>query len=206
MSVLWRWEPGRLPPAESVWQISRQTESRRGRLCRRRGKASFRRGGGRSDADSARVGGRRTILPAGARKLPGLAHGLDRAWKRSGAMADLTISNPQPFVTTVALDLGSGLETRNLGYNETWVLAAPEQPAWIAFFLLESGELLAQGQLAAGSTTGQLLLEQPYDLVLRTDEGEPLEIANGLDIPIRVDVLPVGSPDILSRELNPAGE
>ena len=121
-------------------------------------------------------------------------------------MADLTISNPQPFVTTVALDLGAGLETRNLGFNETWVLAAPGQPAWIAFFLLESGELLAQGQLPAGTTTGQLLLEQPYDLVLRTDEGEPLEIANGLDIPIRVDVLPVGSPDILSRELNPAGE
>jgi hypothetical protein len=121
-------------------------------------------------------------------------------------MADLTISNPQPFVTTVALDLGNGLETRNLGYNETWVLAAPAQPAWIAFFLLESGELLAQGQLPAGTTTGQLLLEQPYDLVLRTDEGEPLEIANGLDIPIRVDVLPVGSPDVLSRELNPAGE
>ena len=121
-------------------------------------------------------------------------------------MADLTISNPQPFVTTVALDLGNGLETRNLGYNETWVLPAPGQPAWIAFFLLESGELLAQGQLPAGTTTGQLLLEQPYDLVLRTDEGEPLEIANGLDIPIRVDVLPVGSPDILSRELDPAGE
>jgi hypothetical protein len=121
-------------------------------------------------------------------------------------MADLTISNPQPFVTTVALDLGNGLETRNLGYNETWVLTAPAQPAWIAFFLLESGELLAQGQLPAGTTTGQLLLEQPYDLVLRTDEGEPLEIANGLDIPIRVDVLPVGSPDVLSRELNPAGE
>jgi hypothetical protein len=121
-------------------------------------------------------------------------------------MADLTISNPQPFVTTVALDLGNGLETRNLGFNDTWTRPAPSQAAWIAFFLLESGELLAQGELPAGTATAQLLLEQPYEIVLRTDPGEPLEIANGLDIPIRVDVLPVGSAEILSRDLNAGGE
>ncbi|HEY0512280.1 MAG TPA: hypothetical protein VGH73_10265 [Thermoanaerobaculia bacterium] len=121
-------------------------------------------------------------------------------------MADLTISNPQPFITTVAVDLGQGLETRNLGFDETWKVEAPERDVWIAFFLLESGELLAQGALPAGTASAQLLLEQPYDILLRTDIGEPLEIANGLDIPVRVDLLPVGSPDVQSRTLSPGGE
>jgi hypothetical protein len=121
-------------------------------------------------------------------------------------MADLTILNPQPFIATVAIDMGNGLETRNLGFNETWTVPAPEREAWIAFFLLESGELLAQGELAAGATTAQLLLEQPYEIVLRMSPDEPLEIVNGLDIGIRVDVLPVGSAEVLSRDLDPAGE
>jgi len=121
-------------------------------------------------------------------------------------MADLTILNPQPFIATVAVDVGNGLETRNLGFNETWTVPSPEKEAWIAIFLLESGELLAQGQLPAGATTAQLLLEQPYEIVLRMSPEEPLEIVNGLDIGIRVDVLPVGSADLLSRDLDPAGE
>lgn len=121
-------------------------------------------------------------------------------------MAELTILNPQPFVATVAIDLGQGMEARNLGFNETWTVPAPGEEAWIAFFLLESGELLAQTELPAGATSAQLLLEQPYDIVLRTDPDEPLEIANGLEIPVRVDVLPVGSAHVLSRELEPAGE
>jgi hypothetical protein len=118
-------------------------------------------------------------------------------------MADLTISNPQPFVVTVAIDLGAGLETRNLAFNETWAVKAPAA-VWIAYFLLESGELLAQAELPAGATVGQLLLEEPYGILLRSDINAPLKIANGLDIPIRVDVLPVGSSDIETRELAPA--
>jgi hypothetical protein len=121
-------------------------------------------------------------------------------------MADLTILNPQPFIATVAVDVGRGLETRNLAFNEMWTVPAPEGEAWIAFFLLESGELLAQSGLPAGTTTAQLLLEQPYEIVLRMSPEEPLEIVNGLDIGIRVDVLPVGSADLLSRDLDPAGE
>lgn len=121
-------------------------------------------------------------------------------------MADLTILNPQPFIATVAIDVGNGMETRNLGFNETWTVPAPEEEAWVAFFLLESGELLAQGQLPAGATIAQLLLEQPYEIVLRMSPDEPLEIVNGLDIGIRVDVLPVGSAEVLSRDLDPAGE
>jgi len=119
-------------------------------------------------------------------------------------MADLTISNPQPFVVTVAIDLGAGLETKNLAYNETWAVTAPGD-IWIAYFLLESGELLAQGELPAGTTVAQLLIEEPYDLLLRSDVNAPLKIANGLDIPIRVDVLPIGESDIETRELAPAG-
>src|SRR4029077_14970718 len=51
----------------------------------------------------------------------------------------------------------------------------------------------------------QLLIEEPYGILLRSDINAPLKIANGLDIPIRVDVLPVGSSDIESRDLAPAG-
>jgi hypothetical protein len=119
-------------------------------------------------------------------------------------MSDLTISNPQPFVVTVALDLGAGLETRNLAFNETWDVTAPAA-IWIAYFLLESGELLAQGELPAGTTVAQLLIEEPYDLLLRTDVNAPLTIVNGLDIPIRVDVLAIGSSEIETRELAAAG-
>jgi hypothetical protein len=119
-------------------------------------------------------------------------------------MTDLTISNPQPFVVTVAVDLGAGLETKNLAFNETWAVKAPAA-IWIAYFLLESGELLAQGELPAGTTVAQLLIEEPYDILLRSDVNAPLKIANGLDIPIRVDVLPIGSSDIETRELAAAG-
>jgi hypothetical protein len=119
-------------------------------------------------------------------------------------MADLTISNPQPFVVTVAVDLGAGLETRNLAFNETWAVKAPAA-VWISYFLLESGELLAQADLPAGATVAQLLIEEPYGILLRSDINAPLKIANGLDIPIRVDVLPVGSSDIETRELAAAG-
>ncbi|HEY0557163.1 MAG TPA: hypothetical protein VGG20_23110 [Thermoanaerobaculia bacterium] len=119
-------------------------------------------------------------------------------------MADLTISNPQPFVVTAAIDLGAGLETRNLAFNETWAVKAPAA-VWIAYFLLESGELLAQAELPAGATVAQLLLEEPYGILLRADINAPLKIANGLDIPIRVDVLPVGESDIETRELAPVG-
>jgi hypothetical protein len=118
-------------------------------------------------------------------------------------MTDLTISNPQPFVVTVAIDLGAGLEVKNLAFNETWAVKAPAH-VWIAYFLLESGELLAQGELPAGATVAQLLLEEPYAILLRADLNEPLKIVNGLDIPIRVDLLPVGSSDIETRELTAA--
>jgi hypothetical protein len=120
-------------------------------------------------------------------------------------MADLTISNPQPFVVTVALDRGEGLETRDLAYNGVWTVPVPDRQAWIAFFLLESGELLAEAELPAGTATAQLLLEQPYDILLRTDVNAPLTIANELDIPIRVDVLPVGEAEVQSRDLAAAG-
>jgi hypothetical protein len=119
-------------------------------------------------------------------------------------MADLTISNPQPFVVTVAVDLGAGLETRNLAFHETWKVTAPAG-VWIAYFLLESGELLSQAELPAGTTVAQLLIEEPYDILLRSDVNAPLRIANGLDIPIRVDVLAVGASDVETRELAPAG-
>ena len=121
-------------------------------------------------------------------------------------MADLTISNPQPLVVTVALDRGEGLETHDLSYDGTWTVPVPDRPTWIAFFLLESGELLAQAELPAGATSAQLLLEQPYDILLRTDVNAPLTIANDLDIPVRVDVLPVGEADVQSRDLAAAGE
>jgi hypothetical protein len=121
-------------------------------------------------------------------------------------MADLKISNPQPFVTTAALDRGEGLETHNLAYNETWTVPASDGQAWIAFFLLESGELLAEAELPAGTATAQLLLEQPYDILLRSDLNAPLTIANELDIPIRVDVLPVGEVEVQSRDLATGGE
>jgi hypothetical protein len=120
-------------------------------------------------------------------------------------MADLTISNPQPFVVTVALDRGDGLETQNLAYNGTWTVpAATDRQIWIAFFLLESGELLAEAELPAGTASAQLLLEQPYDILLRADVNAPLTIANDLDIPIRVDVLPVGQAEVQSRDLDAA--
>lgn len=121
-------------------------------------------------------------------------------------MADLTISNPQPLVVTVALDRGDGLETRDLAYNGTWTVPVPDRQTWIAFFLLESGELLAEAELPAGGASAQLLLEQPYDILLRTDVDAPLTIANGLDIPIRVDVLPVGEAEVQSRDLAAAGD
>jgi hypothetical protein len=121
-------------------------------------------------------------------------------------MADMTISNPQPFVVTVALDRGDGLETQNLAYNAEWTVPIPDRQAWIAFFLLESGELLAESELPAGTATAQLLLEQPYDILLRSDLNAPLTIANELDIPIRVDVLPVGEADVQSRDLGAAGD
>src|ERR1700712_2729096 len=50
-------------------------------------------------------------IRAGGRATRGYT---SRPLKRSGAMADLKISNPQPFVTTAALDRGEGLETHNL--------------------------------------------------------------------------------------------
>jgi hypothetical protein len=121
-------------------------------------------------------------------------------------MADLTISNPQPFVVTVALDRGDGLETRNLAFEATWTVPVPDRQAWIAFFLLESGELLAESELPAGTATAQLLLEQPYDILLRANVDAPLTIANDLDIPIRVDVLPVGEAEVQSRDLAAAGD
>lgn len=121
-------------------------------------------------------------------------------------MADLTISNPQPFVVTVALDRGDGLETQDLAYNATWTVPAADRQAWIAFFLLESGELLAEAELPAGTASAQLLLEQPYDILLRADVNAPLTIANDLDIPIRVDVLPVGEAEVQSRDLAAAGD
>ncbi|HTG31638.1 MAG TPA: hypothetical protein VLB76_01810 [Thermoanaerobaculia bacterium] len=122
-------------------------------------------------------------------------------------MADLTISNPQPFVVTVALDRGDGLETRDLAYNAVWTVpAATDRQIWIAFFLLESGELLAEAELPAGTASAQLLLEQPYDILLRADVNAPLTIANELDIPIRVDVLPVGEAEVQSRDLAAAGD
>jgi hypothetical protein len=121
-------------------------------------------------------------------------------------MADLTISNPQPFVVTVALDRGDGLETQDLAYNATWTVPVPDRQAWIAFFLLESGELLAESELPAGTASAQLLLEQPYDILLRADVNAPLTIANELDIPIRVDVLPVGEAEVQSRDLAAVGE
>jgi hypothetical protein len=123
--------------------------------------------------------------------------------ERKNVMAELTISNPQPFVVTVAIDLGEGLEVKNLAFNETWTVTAPIK-VWIAYFLLESGELLAQAELPAGTTVAQLLLEEPYSILLRADINEPLKIVNGLDIPIRVDLLPVGSSDIQTRELTVA--
>jgi hypothetical protein len=121
-------------------------------------------------------------------------------------MADLTISNPQPFVVTVALDRGEGLETRDLAYNAVWTAPAADRQIWIAFFLLESGELLAEAELPAGTATAQLLLEQPYDILLRADVDAPLTIANELDIPIRVDVLPVGQAEVQSRDLAVGGD
>ncbi len=121
-------------------------------------------------------------------------------------MADLTISNPQPLVVTVALDRGEGLETQNLAYNGTWTVPTVDRQMWIAFFLLESGELLAEAELPAGTASAQLLLEQPYDILLRTDVNAPLTIANELDIPIRVDVLPVGEAEVQSRDLAAAGD
>jgi hypothetical protein len=121
-------------------------------------------------------------------------------------MADLTISNPQPLVVTVALDRGAGLETHDLAYDAVWTVPVPDRQMWIAFFLLESGELLAQAELPAGTASAQLLLEQPYDILLRTDVNAPLTIANGLDIPIRVDLLPVGEAEVQSRDLAAAGD
>jgi hypothetical protein len=121
-------------------------------------------------------------------------------------MADLTISNPQPFVVTVALDRGDGLETQDLAYNAVWTVPAADRQIWIAFFLLESGELLAEAELPAGTASAQLLLEQPYDILLRADVNAPLTIANDLDIPIRVDVLPVGEAEVQSRDLAAAGD
>jgi len=121
-------------------------------------------------------------------------------------MADLTISNPQPFVVTAALDRGDGLETQNLAYNAVWTVPAADRQLWIAFFLLESGELLAEAELPAGTASAQLLLEQPYDILLRADVNAPLTIANDLDIPIRVDLLPVGQAEVQSRDLAAAGD